>query len=138
MKQKPTVSSSRRVSRRRHFQASSGRRRIIMSAPLSKELRKLHNVRSVPIRKDDIVCVDAGKAREATGKVIRCYRKKWKIYIEGLQRRKANGDTVSIGIHPSNVTITKLMLTKERKDMLSLKAASRTRVAQKYKDADMK
>lgn len=37
--------SSRRKSRKAHFNAPSSVRRVIMSAPLSKELREKHNVR---------------------------------------------------------------------------------------------
>ncbi|KAI1906810.1 60S ribosomal protein L26A [Ophidiomyces ophidiicola] len=38
------LACSRRKSRKAHFGASSGERRVIMSAPLSKELREKHNV----------------------------------------------------------------------------------------------
>ncbi|GAW17218.1 hypothetical protein ANO14919_066720 [Xylariales sp. No.14919] len=41
-----SVSSSRRKSRRAHFNAPSSVRHQIMSAPLSKELREKHKVRS--------------------------------------------------------------------------------------------
>lgn len=41
----PALHSSRRKSRKAHFEASSSVRRTIMSAPLSKELREKHNVR---------------------------------------------------------------------------------------------
>ena len=57
MKFNKSVSSSRRVNRRRHFQAPSHIRRKLMSSPLSKDLRLKHNVRSMPIRKDDEVMV---------------------------------------------------------------------------------
>ena len=41
-----------------------------MSAPLSKELRTKHNVRSLPIRKDDEVMVVRGHFKgQQTGKV---------------------------------------------------------------------
>ena len=40
------VSSHRRKSRKAHFSAPSSVRRVIMSAPLSKELREKHNVRT--------------------------------------------------------------------------------------------
>lgn len=40
------VASSRRKSRKAHFSAPSSERRVIMSAPLSKELREKHNVRT--------------------------------------------------------------------------------------------
>ena len=39
------------------------------------------------------------------GKVVQCYRKKFCIYIERIQREKANGATVYVGIHPSKVRI---------------------------------
>lgn len=57
MKFNKQVSSSRRKNRKRHFQAPSHIRRKLMSAPLSKELRTKHNVRAMPIRKDDEVVV---------------------------------------------------------------------------------
>lgn len=41
---------------------------------------------------------------QQVGKVINVYRKKMVIYIERIQREKANGATVHIGIHPSNVS----------------------------------
>lgn len=59
MKFNKLVTSSRRKNRRRHFNAPSHIRRKIMSAPLSKDLRTKHNVRSIPIRKDDEVQVGA-------------------------------------------------------------------------------
>ena len=57
MKFNKLVTSSRRKNRRRHFTAPSHIRRKIMSAPLSKDLRKKYGVRSIPIRKDDEVMV---------------------------------------------------------------------------------
>merc|ERR1712088_833379 len=60
MKLNKDVSGSRRKQRCRHFNAPSHLRRKIMSAPLSKELRQKHNVRSLPIRKDDEVMVVRG------------------------------------------------------------------------------
>ncbi|KAK1861612.1 hypothetical protein I4F81_004194 [Pyropia yezoensis] len=90
MKQSALVSSSRRKSRRAHFQAPSSERRVRMSAPLSAELRKKYNVRAVPIRKDDVVTVVRGTFKKREGKVITCFRKKYVIHIERLTREKAN------------------------------------------------
>ena len=44
---------------------------------------------------------------QQTGKVIQCYRKKFVIHIERIQREKANGATVHVGIHPSNVNFSR-------------------------------
>ena len=35
--------------------------------------------------------------------MLQVYRKKWVLHIERIQREKANGATVSVGIHPSKV-----------------------------------
>lgn len=59
------------------------------------------------------------------GKVVQVYRKKCVIYIERVQREKANGTTVHVGIHPSKVVITRLKLDKDRKKILERKAKSR-------------
>jgi large subunit ribosomal protein L26e len=93
-----------------------------MSSPLSKELRQKYNVRSMPIRKDDEVQVEWGHCEgQQIGKVIQVYWKKYVIHIEWVQREKANGTTVHVGIHPSKVVITRLKLDKDRKKILERK-----------------
>merc|ERR1712146_56942 len=124
MKFSKDVSSSRRKSRKAHFSASSSERRIIMSAPLSSELRSKYNVRSVPVRKDDEVSVVRGTYKGREGKVIQVYRKKWVIHIERITREKASGATVQVGIPPSKVVINKLRLDKDRKSILERKNRS--------------
>eukprot|EP01116_Phalansterium_solitarium_P011844 TRINITY_DN27666_c0_g1_i1.p1 TRINITY_DN27666_c0_g1~~TRINITY_DN27666_c0_g1_i1.p1 ORF type:complete len:166 (-),score=59.38 TRINITY_DN27666_c0_g1_i1:81-515(-) len=129
MKFSKDVTSSRRKNRKAHFTAPSNVRRVIMSAPLAKELRTKYNVRSMPIRKDDEVVVVRGTYKQREGKVIQVYRKKFVIHIEKLTRERANGATVNIGIHPSKVQITKLKLDKDRKSILDRK--DRTKKDQK-------
>merc|ERR1712162_6381 len=121
MKFNPAVASSRRKSRKAHFTAPSSVRRKIMSAHLNKELSHKHHVKSMPIRKDDEVIVVRGSHRGREGKVIQVYRKKYVIHIERVTREKSNGSTVNVGIHPSNVMITKLKLDKDRRAILDRK-----------------
>merc|ERR1711976_933546 len=119
---------SRRKARKRHFNAPSHIRRKIMSSPLSKELRQKYNVRSIPIRKDDEVQVVRGHYKgPQVGKVVQVYRKKFVVHIERIQREKANGATVYVGIHPSKVLIVKLKMDKDRKRILDNKAKSRAK-----------
>lgn len=60
-----------------------------MSAPLSKELRQKHNVRSLPIRKDDEVMVVRGHFKgQQTGKIVQVFRKKFVVHVERMQREK--------------------------------------------------
>ncbi|XP_010693503.2 LOW QUALITY PROTEIN: 60S ribosomal protein L26-1 [Beta vulgaris subsp. vulgaris] len=125
MKYNPRVTSSRRKCRKSHFTAPSNIRRTIMSSPLSIDLRSKYNVRSIPVRKDDEVQVVRGTFKGREGKIVQCYRKKWVIHIERVTREKVNGSTVNVGIHPSNVVVTKLKLDKDRKGLLERKAEGR-------------
>ncbi|KAL9580505.1 MAG: hypothetical protein Q9212_004453 [Teloschistes hypoglaucus] len=113
-----SLHSSRRKSRKAHFSAPSGVRRTIMSAPLSKELRDKHNVRAIPIRKDDEVSIVRGSNKGKAGKVTSVYRLKYVIHIERVSREKSNGQSVPLGIHPSKVQITKLKVDKDRENIL--------------------
>jgi len=139
MKRSATVSASRRKSRKAHFQAPSSERRIIMSAPLSTELRSKYNVRAVPVRKDDEVSIVRGSFKGREGKIVTCYRKKFVIHIDRVTREKANGATVSVGIHPSKVVITKIKLDKDRKALLERKnrAAAAEKNKGKFSEADV-
>ncbi|KAI7883474.1 ribosomal protein L24 [Lichtheimia hyalospora FSU 10163] len=125
MKFSADVSSSRSKSRKAHFTAPSDIRRKIMSSPLSKELREKYNTRSIPVRTDDEVMVVRGSLKGREGKVVQVYRKKWVIHIERVNREKVNGATAPIGIHPSNVVVTKLKIDKSRQAILDRKDSSK-------------
>merc|ERR1739846_76784 len=128
------VTSSRRKQRKRQFTAPSHIRRKLMSAPLSKDLRAKYGVRSMPIRKDDEVQVLRGHYKgQQVGKVVQCYRKKFVVYIERIQREKANGATVYVGIHPSKVSIVKLKMDKDRKLIIDRRAKGRAEATGKDK-----
>ncbi|WVW82769.1 ribosomal protein L24 [Kwoniella bestiolae CBS 10118] len=92
-----------------------------MSSPLSKELRKEHTARSIPIRKDDEVLIVRGKYKGREGKVTQVYRKKWVIHVDRVHIEKSNAATVPVGISPSNVVITSLKLDSDRKAILARK-----------------
>nr|GEY10331.1 60S ribosomal protein L26-1 [Tanacetum cinerariifolium] len=136
MKYNPRVTSSRRKNRKAHFTAPSSVRRVLMSAPLSTELRSKYNVRSIPVRKDDEVLVTRGTYKGREGKVTQVYRRKWVIHVERITREKVNGQTVNVGVNPSKVVVTKLKLDKDRKDLLERKAKGKS-VADKGKGLDI-
>ncbi|XP_039143200.1 60S ribosomal protein L26-1-like [Dioscorea cayenensis subsp. rotundata] len=125
MKYNPRVSSSRRKCRKAHFTAPSSVRRVLMSAPLSIDLRNKYNVRSIPIRKDDEVQVVRGTYKGREGKVVQVYRRRWVIHVERITREKVTGSTVNVGLDPSKVVITKLKLDKDRKALIERKARGR-------------
>ncbi|KAB0371953.1 hypothetical protein FD755_016891 [Muntiacus reevesi] len=125
MKFSPVVTSDQSKNQKRHFNVPSHIHRKIMSS-LSKELRQKYSVRSMPIRKDDEVQVVRGHHEgQQIDKAVRAYRKKCGIYTERVQREKADGTSVHVGIHPSKVVITRLKPDKDRKKILERKAKSR-------------
>jgi len=117
--------SSRRKSRKAYYTAPSSVRRVLMSAPLNKELREKYNVRSIPIRKDDEVTIVRGSNKGREGKVQSVYRLKYCLHIERVSREKSNGQSVPLPIHPSKVQITKLKLDKDRESILERRKKGR-------------
>mmetsp|Transcript_32369 Transcript_32369/g.44467 ORF Transcript_32369/g.44467 Transcript_32369/m.44467 type:complete len:137 (+) Transcript_32369:65-475(+) len=132
------VTISRRKQRKAHFTAPSHERRIRMSAPLSKELRAKYGVRSMPVRRDDEVKVKRGQSKGREGKITQVYRLKWVIHVDKLNREKANGTSVPLGINASNVEIIKLKLTKDRRRILERKAQHRSKDEVIKSDTKMK
>ena len=59
-----------------------------------------------------------GLNKEKEGKVTSVYRLKYVIHVERVTREKSSGQSVPLGIHPSNVVITKLKLDKDREAIL--------------------
>lgn len=102
-----------------------------MSANLSKDNTEKYNAKSIPVRKDDEVTVVRGTYKGREGKVTQVYRRRWVIFIEKLTRERANGQTVNIGIHPSNVQVTKIHMDKDRQNLLNRKAAGRVEKGEK-------
>lgn len=137
MKYSAAVSSSRRKSRKAHFSAPSHERRVIMSAPLSSELRSKHHVRSLPIRRDDEVMVVRGSFKGREGKVTACYRRKYVIHVERLTCEKANQMSVPVGIHPSNVVITKPKMDRCRQIILNRKDREAKSDKGKFSEGDV-
>jgi len=79
-----------------------------MAAALSKELRKKHNTRSVPVRKGDKVKVVRGQFKGKTGRIERVNIAKTKVYITGIENLKREGSKTLLPIHPSNLCVLEL------------------------------
>ena len=115
------VSSDRRKARKAYFNAPSHVRRVLLSAPLSKELRAQYGIRSLPIRREDEVLSHPWFQKGQEGKVSSVYRLKFAIQVDKISKEKSNGASVPINIHPSKVVITKLHLDKDRKALIQRK-----------------
>lgn len=87
-----------------------------LSAHLSKELRKKHDKRSIPIRKGDEVLVMRGSFKGKKAKVESVDLKKLKVSLEGINKKKRDGTKIRIYFNPSNLQINSLNL-EDRKRM---------------------
>lgn len=90
-------------------------KRRLLSANLSKELRKKYGRRNIIIRKGDIVKIIRGKFKKKSGKVIEVKTKTGKIYVEGIQRKKLEGSKVNIPLRNSNLQIIELNLDDKKR-----------------------
>ncbi len=80
----------------------------LLSAHLSPELRKKYGIRSMTVRKGDVVQIVRGAFTGHTEKVSSVDRTRYLLHIEGVTIAKSDEKQVSRPIHPSNVIITKL------------------------------
>lgn len=100
------------------------RRRKMIAAHLSKELRARYKRRAVPTRKGDEVSVMRGKFKKRTGKIARIDTQKYKIYIEGVMVKRTDGTERMAPLHASNLKIIKLNL-EDKKRFKSIRPTSK-------------
>lgn len=119
MKFSKTISEKRRNNRKKHYNADSNKKRIIMSSKIDKSLKRNYSSDTIPVRKGDEVKIMRGIQKGKSGKIVQCSRKGIFIYVSTITYKKMNGDEAYLPIHPSNVQIQKLVLTSERKRNLN-------------------
>jgi large subunit ribosomal protein L24 len=121
MKQKTKKPSKQR---KRMFLSAYHERTKYLSANLSTELKDSNNTRSLPVRKGDRIRVLRGDYKGIEGRIQRVDRKSYRIYIDGINREKADGTKILVPIHPSKVQIIKLNLDdKLREEILKRKGS---------------
>ncbi len=126
-------SSKRPAKQRKHlFNSPFHLNRKNLSAHLSRELRKKHGKRSIPVAKGDKVKVIRGQFKGRENKVDRVDIKETRLYIIGIERAKKDGSKSQIPVRPSNVIITELNLDdKKRKAALERKGGKQQKAAPK-------
>ena len=103
----------------------------IMSAHLSEDLRESYGVQSLPIRSGDTVRILRGDYKDYEGRVTRVDREKYRIYVDGVTREKADGTTVPVPIHHSKVEIVKLNLDDDwRKRILERRRSVKKEISE--------
>lgn len=90
-------------------------RHKLMSANLSKELRKKYSKRSFPVRKGDKVKIMRGKFSGKEGKINKVDLKRLRVSIEGIQMQKKDGTKVNVYFDPSKLQIQELNLEDKKR-----------------------
>ena len=103
-----SISSQPRKVRKRLFNAPLHQRWKLLTAKLSEDLQKEHEIKRLPVRTGDTVKILRGDWRGHEGKVVEVDLKRVRIYVEGVTIKKADGTPRYYPIHPSKVIITKL------------------------------
>ena len=111
--------------RRAIYQARGQRRRKLLAAPLSDDLRTTQGRRSYPVRKGDTVKIVRGDFAGVEGKVNDVDTSGRRLFVEGVSREMTSGTSTNVSVHCSKVIITKLNLDdKWRADSIKLGQAS--------------
>src|SRR3989338_2414876 len=103
-----TESSKPGKQRKAWYNLPLHKRKVLVSAHLSGELRKSLGKRAVPVRKGDKVKLVRGGRAGFSGKISRVDRTKGFVFIEGLKRRKADGKEILVPVRPSNLVIEEI------------------------------
>ena len=110
------TSSSKPSKQRKYlFNAPLHKRRKLMAAMLSPELREEYGIRNIPVRKGDEVIVLRGNWKGHRGKVVEVDLRAMRIYVDGVTIKNARGEPRYYPIHPSNVMIVKLDLSDPKR-----------------------
>ena len=111
-----------RKQRKYIFNAPAHILKKLMSAPLTKELRKQYGKRNMAVRVGDTVKITTGQFKGTIGKIERVNMNKQRVYVAGAEQVKSNGQLAQYPIHPSNITIvTPKLDDKKRKGALNRK-----------------
>ncbi len=121
MTKKPS-SKSPRKQRKRIYKSPLHTRKRLLRCQLDEFLREDHGLRSLVVKKGDLVRIMRGQFRDTEGKVVKVDYRNVRVYVESGTTTKADGKEVQIPLHPSNLKITQLELDDERKKLIESKA----------------
>jgi large subunit ribosomal protein L24 len=106
------------------------KRKQLISAHLSPELRARYGTRSLPVRKGDTVKILKGEQKGKEGKVAGI--EDLMVTIDGITRSKTNGTKVFIPIKASTLLVTEIDLSDaQRKKALDRKGKTKPQGGQK-------
>lgn len=109
-----------RKQRKARYSAVLHQQQKFMHVHLSPELRKKHGVRNTQLKKGDKVKVLRGQFKGKEAVVDKVELKREKVYLQGIELIKKDGNKIMVPLSPSNLMITSLVLNdKKRKAKLT-------------------
>ena len=117
MVKKPS-SKSPRKQRRRIRDALMHERKSLLRCRLDEFLQEEYGLRSLVVKKGDLVKVMRGQFRDTEGKVTAVNYKKVRVFLDNATITKADGKEAPVPVHPSNLMLVKLELDDERKSLI--------------------
>lgn len=105
------------------FQSPLHKKRRMLAASLTDELRQKYGVRGMSVREGDSVRIMRGDFEGLEGKIERVEYATGRVFVEGMTREKAAGVASKLPVHASKVRITNLNLSdKWRSGLLAERA----------------
>jgi large subunit ribosomal protein L24 len=101
---------SPRRQRKAVYEASTFERRILMTVPLSRELRRRFQRRSVPLRKGDTVRVMSGSYVGREERVAKIDRRGYSVTLDNVTLKTGEAKLKPLAIKTSHLVLTKLNL----------------------------
>lgn len=99
----------------RVYEADQQARYAMMGSHLSKELRKTHKTRNLPVRVGDTAKVMRGDWKGKSGEVTQVDYVRNRVFVKGFTHKRATGKEAFIGFRPSNLMITALEGKEKRR-----------------------
>lgn len=112
-------------------EATLNKRREMVAAHLSKELRSQYKRRSMSIRKGDEVKIVTGEYAGKTGQVSAVNTRDFTILIDGVMVKRTIGTEKQVPIRPSKVVITSLNLDDNSRQRILLRKVKEVKVEKK-------
>jgi large subunit ribosomal protein L24 len=101
---------SPRRQRKAVYEATTFERRILMTVPLSRELRRRFHRRSVPLRKGDTVMVMSGSFIGREERVAKIDRRGYSVTLDNVTLKTGESKLKPLAIKTSHLVLTKLNL----------------------------
>lgn len=101
---------SPRRQRKAVYEASTFERRVLMTVPLSRELRRRFQRRSVPVRKGDTVRVMSGSFIGREERVAKIDRRGYSVTLDNVTLKTGESKLKPLAIRTSHLVLTKLNL----------------------------